>query len=113
MVRKAKAHLKLNFTGAVKGKRKGFCKYLNGKRKTVENVSSVLNGAEDLVTQVLNAFFPSASSSKTDLQKTQALMTRGKAWSNVDLPLMENHQVREYVNKLDTPKSVGPDGMNP
>lgn len=32
----------------VKDNRKDFCTYLNGKEKYVENVGSLLNGAEDL-----------------------------------------------------------------
>lgn len=68
----------------VKDTRKDFCTYLSGKRKDVENVGPLLNGAEDLVTQVLNTFFTSSSTSKTNLHKTQALTTTGKAWSSVD-----------------------------
>lgn len=96
----------------VKDTRKDFCTYLSGKRKDVENVGPLLNGAEDLVTQVLNTFFTSSSTSKTNLHKTQALTTTGKAWSSVDLTLMEEYLVREYVNKLDTFKSLDPGGMN-
>ncbi|KAK4825453.1 hypothetical protein QYF61_027608 [Mycteria americana] len=48
-VRKAKAQL--NLARDVKGDKKGFCKYLSGKRKTRKNVGSLLNGAGDLVTQ--------------------------------------------------------------
>lgn len=86
VVRKVKAQLKLNLARVLKGDRKGFCKYLSGK--TVENVGSLLNGEDDLVTQVLNAFFASYFISKNGLQRTQTMTVRGKVWSNVDFPLM-------------------------
>lgn len=48
-VRKAKAQLSL--ARDVKGNKKGFYKYLSGKRKTRKNVGLLLKGSEDLVTQ--------------------------------------------------------------
>lgn len=50
-IRKAKAVLEFNLVRDVKGDKKGFCKYLNSKRKVREYVSPLLNGAEELVTE--------------------------------------------------------------
>ena len=64
-VRKSKAHLELNLTREMKGKKKGFYRYVSNKWKTRENVALQLNGAEDLVTKdtempdILNAFLAS------------------------------------------------------
>ncbi|PKU46434.1 hypothetical protein llap_3283 [Limosa lapponica baueri] len=50
-VRKAKADLEFNLAKDVRGKRKGFYKYINSKRKTRENMNPLLNGAGELVTK--------------------------------------------------------------
>ncbi|KAK4826367.1 hypothetical protein QYF61_007981 [Mycteria americana] len=39
--------------------------------------------------------------------------TSAEVWSNENLPSVEEEQVREYLNKLDTQKSNGYDGMDP
>lgn len=49
-LRKAKIHLELNLAKDVKGNRKGFYKYTCSKRKTRENMASLLNGAGPLLT---------------------------------------------------------------
>lgn len=36
---------------SVKGDKKGFCKYVNSRRKTRGNMGLLLNGARDLVTK--------------------------------------------------------------
>lgn len=61
------------------------------------------------MTQVLDTFFTSSSTSKTNLQKTQA---QRESLESVDLPLIEEYQVRGYVSKLDILKSLDPGGMN-
>lgn len=61
------------------------------------------------MTQVLDTFFTSSSTSKTNLQKTQA---QRESLESVDLPLIEEYQVREYVSKLDIFKSLDPGGIN-
>ena len=43
-VRKAKAELELSLARDLKGKKKGFYKYINRKSKTKENVSLLLDG---------------------------------------------------------------------
>lgn len=41
----------MNLDRDVKDKKKGFCEYISDKRKTRENVGSVLNETRDLVAQ--------------------------------------------------------------
>lgn len=59
-----------------KGNKKDICKYNNDKRKTKQNVGSLLNEMGDLVTQdrkkvdILNTFFTSILTSKTSLQES-------------------------------------------
>lgn len=68
----------------MKGNKKGFYKYVSSKRKTRENMSPLLNGAGELLTndmgkdEVLNAFFASIFTGKPGLQESQASETRGK-----------------------------------
>lgn len=38
---------------------------------------------------------------------------RGKVWSKDDIPLVEEDQVRENLNKLDIDKCMGPNRMYP
>ncbi|KAK4830517.1 hypothetical protein QYF61_011459 [Mycteria americana] len=52
-LRKAKAQPKLSLARDVKSKKKGFYKFIRDKRNTKENVSPLVNEAQDLVTQDL------------------------------------------------------------
>lgn len=76
-VQKAKAYLEQYLAKDMKGNRKGFCKYINSKRESRENMGSLLNGVREVVTnkmekaKVLNAFFTSVFNGKTDLQESQ------------------------------------------
>lgn len=63
--------------------------------------------------EVSNAFFASAFASKICLQDFQVPETTGKGWSEEDVPLLEEDQVREYLNKLNIRKSMGPHGLHP
>ena len=118
-VRQAKTQLELNLVRDVKGSKKGFSKYIADERKTRENTGPLLKETRDLVTQdmgkaeVLNAFFALVFTSTTGLQESQVPETKGKIWSKADVPLVEEHQVGEYLSKLDLQKSIGPDGMHP
>jgi len=38
-------------------------------------------------------------------------LDRGVFWSKEDFPLVEKHRVRKDINKLDTQKCTGDDGM--
>lgn len=46
------------------------------------------------------------------LQKSPVSEAQGKVWSKDDVPLMEEDQVRKYLRKLPTDKSMNPDGMH-
>ena len=89
-VRKTKADPQLKLARDVKSNRKGFYKYINSKRETRENMGLLLNRAREQVTnhteeaKVLNAFFASVFTDKTDLQESQSPETRGKDWSKED-----------------------------
>jgi len=49
-MRKAKAHLEMRLAKEIKDNKKGFLKYVNGKRKTRDNVGPLLNVGGILVT---------------------------------------------------------------
>lgn len=83
-VRETKADTELKFARDAKGNRKGFYRYINCKREPIENMGPLLNRVGDQMTnhteeaKVLNAFFVSVFTGKTDFQKSQAPETRGK-----------------------------------
>jgi len=117
-MRKAKAHLELNLAGDVRDSKKGVFKYISSKQRTRENVGLLLNEVsalviEDTRQQLLNAFFASVFTTKAGPQAYQFLEVREEAWRKEDLPLAEEDQVRGHLSKLDTDKSMGPDGMHP
>lgn len=104
---KAKTHLELNLANNVKD---GFFKYINNKMKTKDNVGSLLNVEESLVTE---------DAKKAELLKTPFALVfmktspltqdaRIKECQKGDFPL-----VREHLNKLDICKSRHPDRMHP
>lgn len=79
----------------------------------------LLNESGDLVTEeteksnVLSALFSLVLTSKTELQASQASETYGNIQNKEELPLLERGQVMEHLNKFDTHKSMGSDGMQP
>lgn len=102
----------MNLVKDVKGNEKGFYKYLNSKRKTRETWACCgLTGAVALVTQgmekaeLLNTLFTLFFTSRTSLQKSKDLEISGRVWGTEHLPLVEEHQVREYFSNLDVHKS--------
>ncbi|PKU35728.1 rna-directed dna polymerase from mobile element jockey- hypothetical protein [Limosa lapponica baueri] len=50
---------------------------------------------------------------KASPQEPKNLEESEKVWTKEDFPLVEEDQVKEQLNKLDTRKSMGPDGMHP
>ncbi|PKU33295.1 rna-directed dna polymerase from mobile element jockey-like [Limosa lapponica baueri] len=118
-MRKAKASLELNLARDVKVNKKGFFKYIGGKRNRRENVGLLLNETGAMVTEdaekvkLLNAFFASVFTAQASPQESQALEETEKVWTKEDFPLVEEDQVREQLSELDIRKSMGPDGMHP
>ena len=51
--------------------------------------------------------------SKTCLQESQVSESRRKGWSEKDVPLVEEDQVREHLSKQDIYKPTSPEGMHP
>jgi len=62
---------------------------------------------------LLNAFFASVFTAKAGIQVSQSLEVREKAWGKEDFPLVMEDRVRDHLRKLDTHKSMTPDGMHP
>jgi len=71
----------------------------------------VMEDTEEM--ELLNAFFASVFSAKAGPQAPQSVEVREKAWRKDDLPLVEEDWVRDHLSKLDTHKSMGPNGMHP
>lgn len=96
-VRKTKADPELKLA---KGNRKGFYKYINNNRETMENTGPLLNRAGDQVSnhtedaKVLNVFFTSVFTDTTDLQESHAPEIRGKVWSKEDYPQRRKTRLR-------------------
>ncbi|CAM5152153.1 unnamed protein product [Natator depressus] len=113
---RAKSHLELQLARDVKSNKKGFFRYVGNKKKAKESVGPLLNEGGNLVTEdvekanVLNAFFASVFTNK-DSSQTAAL---GIATWGVDgQPSVEKEVVRDYLEKLDVHKSMGPDELHP
>jgi len=117
--RKAKVHLELNLARDVKDNKKDLFKYISSKQMTRENVGSLLSEVGALVmddtekAELLNAFFASVFTAKSGPQAPQSLEVREKAWTKEDPPLIKEDWVRDHLSKLDSDKSMGPDGMYP
>lgn len=78
-IRQAKARLELNLAARVKGNEKLFYKYFNSKRRTRENLHSLLDEAGNVTTEdkekadVLNVFFTSIFKSQTSYPQVYPL----------------------------------------
>jgi len=118
-MRKAKAHLELNLARDVGDNKKSFFSYISSKDKTRDNVGLLLNEVGVLVTddaekaELLNAFFASVFSAKTDPQESQAPEVREEAYREDDFPLVREDCMRDHLSNLDTHRSMGPNGMHP
>ncbi|CAM5143904.1 unnamed protein product [Eretmochelys imbricata] len=114
-IRKAKSHLELQLARDVKSNKKGFFRYVSNKKKVKESVGPLLNEGGNLVTEdvekanVLNAFFASVFTNKASSQTTALGST---AWRGGDQPSVEKEVVRDYLEKLDVHKSMGPDALH-
>ncbi|CAM4591389.1 unnamed protein product [Caretta caretta] len=115
-IRKAKSHLELQLARDVKSNKKGFFRYVSNKKKVKESVGPLLNEGGNLVTEdvekanVLNAFFASVFMNKVSSQSTALGST---AWGEGDQPSVEKEVVRDYLEKLDEHKSMGPNALHP
>ncbi|CAM4572640.1 unnamed protein product [Lepidochelys kempii] len=115
-IRKVKSHLELQLARHVKSNKKGFFRYVSNKKKVKESVGPLLNEGGNLVTEdvekanVLNAFFVSVFTNKVSSQTTALGST---AWGGGDQPSVEKEVVRDYLEKLDEYKSMGPDVLHP
>ncbi|CAM4592199.1 unnamed protein product, partial [Lepidochelys kempii] len=115
-IRKAKSHLELQLARDVKSNKKGFFRYVSNKKKVKESVGPLLNEGGNLVTEdvekanVLNAFFASVFTNKVSSQTTAL---GSIAWGGGDQPSVEKEVVRDYLEKLDKHKSMGPDALHP
>jgi len=81
-------------------------------------VGLLLNEVGALVTEdaekaeLLIVFFDSGFTAKACSQTSQSLQVREKACRKEDLPLVEEDCVRHHLNKLETQKSICPNGMH-
>ncbi|CAM5100848.1 unnamed protein product [Eretmochelys imbricata] len=115
-IRRAKSHLELQLARDVKSNKKGFFRYVGNKKKAKESVGPLLNEGGNLVTEdvekanVLNAFFASVFTNKVSSQTTALGITK---WGRDGQPSVEIEVVRDYLEKLDVHKSMGPDELHP
>jgi len=63
--------------------------------------------------ELLNAAFALVFTAKAGPQESKPLDVREKACKKEDLSLVEGDWVRYHLSKLDTHKSMGPNGMHP
>uniref|UniRef100_K7F0D3 Reverse transcriptase domain-containing protein n=1 Tax=Pelodiscus sinensis TaxID=13735 RepID=K7F0D3_PELSI len=116
VTRKAKAKLELQLARDVKGKKKGFYRHVSNKRVIREGVGPLLDERGNLVTddvgkaEVLNAFFASVFMDKVS---SQANALGNAVWEEGGQPLVGKEQIRNYLEKLNVHKSMGPDLMHP
>nr|XP_048724541.1 RNA-binding motif, single-stranded-interacting protein 1 isoform X1 [Caretta caretta]XP_048724542.1 RNA-binding motif, single-stranded-interacting protein 1 isoform X1 [Caretta caretta]XP_048724543.1 RNA-binding motif, single-stranded-interacting protein 1 isoform X1 [Caretta caretta]XP_048724544.1 RNA-binding motif, single-stranded-interacting protein 1 isoform X1 [Caretta caretta] len=115
-IRRAKSHLELQLARDVKRNKKGFFRYVGNKKKAKESVGPLLNEGGNLVTEdvekanVLNAFFASVFTNKVSSQTAALGITK---WGRDGQPSVEIEVVRDYLEKLDVHKSMGPDELHP
>ncbi|CAM4564408.1 unnamed protein product [Caretta caretta] len=116
VIRRAKSHLELQLARDVKSNKKGFFRYVGNKKKAKECVGPLLNEGGKLVTEdvekanVLNAFFASVFTNKVSSQTATLGITK---WGRDGQPSVEIEVVRDYLEKLDVHKSMGPDELHP
>lgn len=84
--------MELNMARDVNGNKKSFCKYSSSRRKTVENVSTMLNKTGDLITwdgeKVLEDFFALVFTTQAGLREPQVPQRLGgKAGTRLTLGL--------------------------
>ena len=118
-IRKAKAQLELNLAAGVKGNKKLFYKYINSKRRTKQNLHSLLDEAGNVSiedkekAEVLNAFFTSVFKSQTSYPQVSPLSDLAVlAGEQTKPPMIQEETVRDLLLQLDYHKSTGPDEIH-
>ena len=97
-IRKAKTHIELNLSRAIKGNKKKFYGYISDKRKVWEDAGPLHKETEDLVTrdmekaQVLNDLFASVFTGKGSTRTAQAAESKGKNWEKEVMPAVSEDQ---------------------
>lgn len=103
----------------MKGNMKKVYKHVNSKTKTRENIGPLLKGGGELVTKnmekakVSNATFALDLTIKTSLQEPPGPGDERKVCSKDNLPLVDEDELREYLNQLEISESTGPDRLHP
>lgn len=69
----------------------------------------VVEGPEKV--ELLTTCFASVSIAKASPQEPQSLEPRENVWRKEEFPLIKENQVRDNLEKFDTHKFTGPDGM--
>jgi len=117
-IRELKAQLELNLATKIKDNNKYFYKYINSKRRARENLHPLLDAEGNLVTkdrdkaEVLNASLASVFNGKTCYSLGTQLLTLVDGDGEQKRPCMiHDEMILDLLQKLDTHKSTGPDGL--
>uniref|UniRef100_K7EZY7 Reverse transcriptase domain-containing protein n=1 Tax=Pelodiscus sinensis TaxID=13735 RepID=K7EZY7_PELSI len=116
VIRKAKAQMELRLAKDVKDNKKGFYRHVNKKKVIREGVRPLMDEGGNLVTddvgkaEVLNAFFASVFTDKVGSWTSAPSDAR---WDEDGQPVVGKEQVRNYLEKLNVHKSMGPDLVHP
>ena len=112
--------IELNLAAGVKGNKKLFYKYINSKRRTRENLHSLLDEAGNVTTEdkekadVLNAFFTSVFKRQTGYPQVSPLSDLAAlAGEQTKPPTIQEETVRDLLLQLDCHESMAPDEIHP
>lgn len=88
------------------------------QKKAMENVDLLLNKTAALCwktqkTRGGQVFLTLVFTGENSLQESQAPEISGKIYHKEDLPLEDENQIRELLNKLDKHNSTAPNGIHP
>jgi len=118
-IRKAKAQLEVNMAAGVKRNKKLFYKYINSKRRTKENLHSLLDEAGNVTTEdkekaeVLNTLMSVFKNQTGYLQGTTLSGLVVSAGKQTKPPIIQEETVIDLLLQLDCHKSMGPDEIHP
>ncbi|NXA67808.1 RTBS polymerase, partial [Mohoua ochrocephala] len=108
-VRKAKAHLELSLVRDIKDNKKGFYKKISSKRKIRKNVGLLLNyrcpgNGRHREGRITECLFASVFTAEDGPQKSHTLGVKRRP--------EKGRLVRDWLNRLNSHKSMGPDSVN-